>query len=83
MNVTYRVRKPSVWYVWSLLVHTHNLLHVLKAGITGDHVVKRRLVVFYDTCEEEAFTFQSTFHTEDVTELLRGTRVVVFHLTFL
>lgn len=57
VSVTYRVRKPSVWYVWSLLVHTHNLLHVIKAGITGDQVMKRRLVVFYDTCREEDFTF--------------------------
>lgn len=53
VNGTYWVRKPSVWYVWPLLVHTHNLLHVLKTGITGDHVVERRLVVFHDTCRAQ------------------------------
>lgn len=64
VNVTYRVRKPSVWYVWPLLVHAHHLLHVLKAGIAGDHVVERRLVVFYDTCEAEDFHFKPMFQPE-------------------
>jgi len=50
--MTYRVRKPSVWDVGPLLIHTHNLLHILKAGITWNHVVKRWLVVFYNAYEE-------------------------------
>lgn len=79
VNVTYWVRKPSVWYVWPLLVHTHNLLHVLKTGITGDHVVKRRLVVFYNTCEAEIVP-SSTRQSFPLTH--KGARAVAIPLQF-
>lgn len=52
LNFTYWVWKPSVWDVGPLLVHTHDLLHILKTGITWDDVVKRWLVVFYNAYKQ-------------------------------
>lgn len=49
---THWVWKPSVWDVGPLLIHTHNLPHVLETGIVRDHIVKRGLVVFYNSYEK-------------------------------
>lgn len=46
---THWVREPAVGNERPLLLHTHHLPHVLKAGVVGHLVVERRLVLLHDT----------------------------------
>lgn len=46
---TYRITCPPIGDDRSILIHTHHLLHVIKAWVIGNYIIERRLVLIYDS----------------------------------
>lgn len=62
-QVTYRVRKQSIWDGGCLLVNTNHFLHFFETGVNWHQVKERRFVIFDNPCRVKKIGVKGEEHT--------------------